>query len=145
MKNILHIISFITLLSAFILMLIFGFWFLYPYHPAEFTEDNFKVYPTEIKPGQNLTMVIPYCKYSSLPATIDQRFIDSLIYIRPTFSVDNPTGCHTIKVSVPIPYGLPPERYVIEQIVTYRVNPIREIKIMAHSESFQIVQGGETE
>lgn len=141
MRNILNVISFVTLFLAYIGLSVYGYWMLYPYNPIVINSLPMPVEPKVVKSGGILELTIDYCKLLPLPSVVSQRFIDTLVYARPTFIVNNPTGCHTNRVLIPVPEGLSPdEDYYIEQTYTYQVNPIRKIEVKSTSETFKIIK-----
>ena len=136
-RKIISLITSFTFLVSFGLIILVGFWVIYPYKPIEFT-SKMTITPDRVKAGQNATMNFSYCKYTDLPATIQTAFEDSIVYSTNNITTNNPKGCHTVNVLIKIPEGLPSEEYIVRKVFNYQVNPLRKVKVELKSEPFII-------
>lgn len=140
MRKLLNIIAFITLGLSFFLVLVVGFWLLYPYNPLVITKSPMPVFPHKVRAGESIMLQVDYCKNVDLPTSVSRSFVDEIIYVAPSITTNNPVGCHSIKANVSIPEGLPPQMYKIVQRYHYHVNPIRTVEIVSESEMFEITE-----
>lgn len=134
------IIALISIIGTFFLMGLVIYWLNYPYRPIVITSQPMRVDPKIVKIGENINLYIEYCKYIDISADVSQQWIDDLIYTRPSFQTKSPLGCHSTVVSLTVPPGLPVSTYIIDQVYTYKVNPLREVQVEARSEPFQIIK-----
>lgn len=139
MENILNKIAWLAILGAIGLMLLMGFWLFYPYKTIEFNQP-LRVNQKEINTGQHLQFNVDYCKYTNLQATVDNIFVDSVIYYTPPQPSQLTMGCRKLTYSIYIPRALVPGEYIIKSVYTYRVNPIRTINVTVETETFTIVE-----
>lgn len=128
-----------TIIIAFLILFIVGFWLLYPYKTISFNTNESKVLTPEVKKGGLLNHTIDFCKYTNLSADLTRSFIDGVIYTTPTIKTSNPKGCRTNNLYIEIP-NLPPGQYKLKIEMSYKVNPVRTIKSEIYTESFMIVE-----
>jgi hypothetical protein len=142
MPKLLNIISYITLIVAFLMIFVSTYWFVYPYKPVEFKNLPHKVDSKQVKSGEYLTMEIEYCKYSNIVPEISTSFVDGLIYYVPETANPNviKIGCGINKIFIYIPKSLPPGKYTANRVWKYHVNPLRIMYYYTHSESFEVIK-----
>ena len=136
----LNYISYIVLLIAFGVLILIGYWLLYPYKIVEFKDTVFPVMNKVVKRGQLVTYTSNYCKYMDKPAIVTRTFKNELIFLSPSTITNRPLGCNTIVVSVLVPSELPVGKYFMEQVYQFEVNPLRKITIIENTEEFEVVE-----
>ncbi len=139
-RKLLSVISVLTFIVAFFMLLLFGYWYNYPYKTLVFNDSVFPVITKTVKQGGTLKYTSKYCKFVRLPAVTSRSFANDLVFSTPEMTTDRESGCHTIIVAVPIPRELPGGKYHLENTYTYRVNPIRTIVIKHNTEDFIIIE-----
>ena len=137
----LYILSWLVIISAIALMLLFGFWMLYPYKPIVYNDP---VYPilNENKTatvGGILSYEVDYCKYTDIYPEVFKRYVDGIIYQTPPGRGIVYQGCRVQQVDNLVPTTLIPGKYKMEVIVDYQMNPIRHIIFTNYTEDFTIV------
>lgn len=136
MNKLLNTISYLTLITAFVMLCIFFFWSFYPYRTIEWKTDKFPVKTKVIKRGDSLIFVSDYCKYVELSAVVSRSFVNDFSYTTTPVTTYAKKGCNKMKVVVTIPKELPAGRYYIHNKFSYKVNPIRTITLVHDSEEF---------
>lgn len=139
-KIITNVLIYTTLFYTFFVIVVVGYWSLFPYRTLEFKDEFFPIHNKVIEQGGYFQYVSNYCKYISLPASVSRTFVDGIIYTTPATTTDRAVGCHSILVGVNVPRELPPGLYHMEVIYQYKVNPIRTITVKHPSEQFTIVE-----
>jgi hypothetical protein len=134
------IATFVSLGVSFIFVLLVLFWLIFPYKPLSINNHPYPVITKEVKKGDVLLFEVDYCKLTDKKATITRRFIDSLLYVMPDITAVNEMGCRRQLVSEEIPQNLPAGEYVMDFYYTYKVNPIREVTVHAHTQKFQVIE-----
>lgn len=139
MKNIFRYLSWLTLLLAFGLILLIGYWEVYPYKVIDF-ETPFNILTPEVKQGGYLQYEVKFCKYTSLNPYVVKYFVDAIIYAVPNIPATyKQIGCGTRTVQMYVPKALPVGQYKVQGIYTYKVNPLREIKVYTETELFTVI------
>lgn len=134
-----YILSLTVIAMGIFMVILFGFWNLYPYEKVYNVKEPFRVLTPKVKVGDELQVEVSYCKKDDTPVTITEKFVDGVVYNRESFVAKNPEGCRTIVVSSPIP-NLPAGTYYRKSIWEYEVNPIRKIYYEFDSETFEIIE-----
>lgn len=135
-------ISYITIGITALFLLVMGYWLLYPYNPTDFPSPVQKVDKLTVQSGEHLIITSEFCKNMTVVPTISRSFVDGIIYQIPSYTAIEPElGCHTRKVQVYIPKGLPLGRYYIHSSYKWQVNPIRAIEKTTTTEVFYVVNG----
>lgn len=138
--KIINYISYGTLISALVLLLVVFYWLLYPYEPIEFNNMPHAVENKQVKPGDHLIYTVEYCKNSTVVPIASKYFIDGLIYAIPdTLATVKEVGCGQSRVQVYVPRALPKGKYFIEASYRYQVNPIRYIDVVTRTEQFEVI------
>ncbi|MCK9370284.1 collagen-like protein [Candidatus Dojkabacteria bacterium] len=139
--------NFISKLTLAILVILLGvlgvfvFWLVYPYKTVTFNKEPFKVLTPVVKKGENLVYEVDYCKYTKVTPTTSKAFLDEIIFNLPdSTAVYKPIGCDVIKFNLLVPTTLPIDTYVLQTTYKYKVNPIREIIVVAKTEPFSVVK-----
>lgn len=119
--------------------LVFMFWWLYPYKIVEMKQP-YEVLTPEVKQGEILIYKQDYCKYTSKVPTVQRYFVDGLIYAMAEASPTLKEGCRTNLASILVPRNLPTGKYYMRTIVTYKVNPIRNIIFEFSTDEFRVIK-----
>jgi hypothetical protein len=128
------------IVSAIGLIIVGGFWSLYPYNLIDFDTNVFPVTNKTVKQGGVLSYQVDYCKHTKLGAEVSRSFIDGIIYSTPITNVNNNIGCHSNIVFVEVPENLPVGDYTLRIVFKYHINPIRTIELIKDTEQFSVVR-----
>lgn len=128
-----------SLILSFIILLVFLFWWIFPYKTSEQVQP-YKVLSKTIKQGELLQYEIDYCKYTDKIPTVERQFVDGIIYAVPQGNAQIKEGCGKINNSIKIPHQLPPGNYYIQATVTFKMNPIRTISKVYITEKFNVIE-----
>lgn len=131
-------ISYLTILSAFILIFILFYWYFYPYEPLTLT--NVQLNKTKVIRGEHILVSADYCKKTDKKAEFFISFIDGVIYNAPPQVVDFEQGCHQATMSIYIPKALPAGGFRLRGIFRYKLNPIRTVEVNSLSKDFTIIK-----
>lgn len=123
---------------AFLLTVLAGYWFLYPYNPLEI--KNVKLLTPEINRGGHLKFNIDYCKNMDLPSTVYVTFIDGLSYSPQPIVSNLELGCRNEDFDFYVPKALTADKLKIKVMYRYHPNPIRNVDIEITSDTFTITQ-----
>jgi hypothetical protein len=134
-------IAYFTILAALGLLLLFGYWLLWPYNPVDFKSP---IYPilNEGKiatQGGILSYQIDYCKNVSQVPVINKKYVDGIIYETPQGRGVIYQGCRVQQVDNVVPLNLLPGEYFMQVVIDYQVNPIRHIIYNNRTEGFNIL------
>ena len=140
MTRITNIVAYLTLLLAFILVLLGGFWLLYPYKPLVFNTPKFIVVTKTVKQGGNLVYLSDYCKYLEQMPVVSRTFANDLLFATPLITTNRPLGCNKLQIVILVPRELPPGTYRLENTYTFQVNPIRKIVVRQNSDNFVVTE-----
>ena len=141
MNKYFYILSWIGILSAIGLLLLTGYWLMYPYKPVVYNNLPQKVNKQVYKVGETLELEVDFCRYSPIVPEIKRSFVDGVIYnLHSTVSPTDEVGCFVRQVGITVPQTLNPGIYHITTNFRYRVNPIRVIEIMVESEHFEVTR-----
>lgn len=138
MKKTINIISYLTIFTAFVMLIIFFYWSFYPYKTVEWKTGKFPVETKVIKKGDNLVFISDYCKYVDLPAVVSRSFVNDFFYTTTPVTTYAKRGCNKMKVVVYIPKELPAGKYYLHNKFSYKINPIRTIVLVHDSECFTV-------
>lgn len=128
-----------SLVFSFVILLLFLFWWLFPYKTSEQLQP-YKVINTTVKQGELLFYEIDYCKFTDKIPTVERQFVDGIIYSVPEGNAQLKEGCGKVTNSIKIPSQLPPGNYYIHATVTFKMNPIRVISNEYVTEQFDVVK-----
>ena len=136
-----YVSAWVGIASAVVLILVTGFWLIYPYKPAVYNNLPQKVDKTSYKAGDQLFLEIDFCRYSPIVPEIRRSFVNGVVYnLHSTVSPTDDIGCFIRNVGITVPSTLNPGTYHINTNFRYRVNPIREIEIIVESEHFEVTR-----
>ena len=141
MKNLVpsHVIIIISLGLSFLLVLVFLFWWIYPYNLVT-AKQPFEILTPVVQQGDVLLYKMDYCKKTDLVPTVNRQFVDGLIYTLPVGSSVLVKGCRVITNSIEVPKNLPPGIYYIQSTAQYQVNPIRTILYDYKTAKFEVTK-----
>jgi hypothetical protein len=141
MKKLFYISAWAGIISAMGLLMLVGFWLIYPYNPVTYNNLPHTVDKQEYKPGESLYLTVDFCRYSNIVPEIRRSFVDGVVYnLHSTVSPSNEIGCFVRQVGITVPTTLNPGTYYITTNFRYKVNPIRTIEIITVSQKFQVVK-----
>jgi hypothetical protein len=134
-------IAYMTIVSAIGLMLLIGFWLLYPYKTIDFKNLPFPVNKSEYKPGETLIYTVDYCKYTDVIPAVTRFYVNGVIYLVSSApAVMKPQGCAITHVQIVIPESLMPDTYSLRISYAYKVNPLRTITMEAITVPFTVTE-----
>lgn len=140
LRRFLIIVGWMAIIMGIGLILLFLYWFSYPFVPVIFKDPKFPIINKTIKQGGLLRFTSNYCKYMDIPAVLSREFVNDLIFITPETTTNRAVGCHSISISIVIPKELPVGIYHLHNIYKFEVNPIRTIVLMHDSENFTVIE-----
>jgi hypothetical protein len=138
--KIIHYTSWVILIMAVSLMLLFGFLLFYPFNPATFYKGSFQTSKQQYHRGEILDWTLKYNKHYAIPCQVTRMFIDGIIYQLPTVITNNPVGEQNfVNRTLKIPEELPPGHYRMRTVLIYKVNPFRDISYTFDTNMFEIL------
>jgi hypothetical protein len=142
-ERIFHWVAAFTYVLAFVLILYYGYYLLWPFNIIDVKEPMKVLNPNkQVALGDALIYEEDYCKYVSIPATTTVTLHNEVIVGLPVRHGNIPLGCHK-RVSfqripeTPLIVG----KAYVEFIHTYRINAIRTVSDTSTTEEFEIVDG----
>lgn len=132
-------LSMIIVLGAFasviFMLVLLSYWAFWPYKTL--TVQNPKMEKTVVYQGDVVNYSTDYVKY--MPSVSVQRFfIDGLIFDAGKTTLSRPLGSGHGVQSIQIPRTLPPGKYYLHVVVTFKPNPIREIEYSFNTNEFVV-------
>ena len=143
MNKFLYYFSWSVIILLIGLVLLCGYWLLFPYNPLEINYPENRnvllVENREVKGGEHLTIHLDFCKNTNIVPIISAWFVDGLLYQ----SADVPafpkkTGCQKVNLQIYVPKGLPEGEFAIQRTYSYKMNPLRTIHVTFKTETFTI-------
>jgi len=134
-------LSYFSLVITAILLFIVIYWLVKPYDTIKFTKEEFRVQTPIVKQGNYLSYIIDYCKDNKFVPIVTTSYVDGIIYQTP--NTPQPfygNGCEPKNFLVYIPKALPPGKYYLDHVFTFQVNPIREVRVEAKTEMFEVIK-----
>jgi hypothetical protein len=140
--RIVNLISFLTLFVVFLMVLVIGYWELYPYNPIEFKNVPFQILNENkiVKQGDRARYLVSSCKNTKEVPIVTKKFIDGVIYETTSQPGVIPLGCQNTIMDVYVPKAIPTGTYKVQIIAQFKVNPIRTITVISNTESFNVVK-----
>lgn len=133
------ILNILLIVILFLLGMVL-YWQVYPYNILEVKEGNYLLDKTVYKQGEDFNIHFEVCKNIDIEEDIYGKFIDGVIYSIPENSSNLKKGCYsTYILGVSIPNNLPEGKYIYEETIIYRVNPIRTITYTFTTPEFEVV------
>lgn len=133
-------LSLLTLIVAFMFMVVGIFWSLYPYKPLVINERPVKVLTKEVKRNELLKYELDYCKRTDKRVTIKRKYQDGILFAIPDVETSNTPGCRIQTIAIEVPHSLPTGEYILVMEFVYKVNPIREVVVRTHTEKFTVIE-----
>ena len=134
-------LSWIIVITFFLLTVLLSFWSFYPYKLIVFNNLPLKVLNKTVKAGEVLVYSTDYCKFTNIIPEVKKTFVNDIIYSIPTGTVlAKEKGCRIINVQIDVPKNLPPSRYILKITYEYQVNPIRKVNIYVQTELFEVIK-----
>ncbi len=141
MHRLFYLSAWVGILSAIIMVLIVGFWLVYPYKTIEFKSTPEVTSKNSYQRGTPVTYTAEYCKYTDVSPEITIQFVDGIVFTLPEHtSSPSPMGCGLKVVQIIIPETLPAGEYQILTTHRYEVNPIRNIYVRAQTNKFTVTE-----
>ena len=142
MNKIFQYIAYLTIIAAFCLITLLGFWLLYPYNIISFEQTPFPILNENktIKQGDTLVYESEYCKHLNVSSDTTRSFSDGIVYNTPMVQSNRSVGCDDVKVYIEVPKNLPPSKYTLEILYRFQVNPIRKIDVKVSTEQFLVIK-----
>jgi hypothetical protein len=137
----LRYIAYLSLVITSVVLFVILFWLCYPYNPIEFKNERFIVDTPIVEQGGYLSYTIEYCKDNDLIPVVSTSYVDGIIYQTP--NTPQPfygNDCEPKNFLVYIPKALPPGKYYLDHMFTFKVNPIREVSVEAKTEMFEVIE-----
>lgn len=117
------------------------YWQVKEYEVITPLEGNYALDKYVFKQGEAFNIHFKLCKNLSFTEDIYGRFIDGVIFSVPENSSNFDTGCYdTYLTSVDIPFTLPAGKYVYEEKIVYKVNPLKEITYTFTTPEFEVIE-----
>lgn len=139
--KILNLVSYLTLLFAFIILATIIVWEIYPYNPVEYKNIPFPILNENktVKKGDHVFYEIDACKYTDQVPELVKFFVDGVAFETPKTVGVVMEGCRKVVADVYVPHTMPTGEFHLRLVVTYKPNPIRTIVFDNYSENFTIV------
>jgi len=141
LRQFLQAMSYFTLILVIATIITLFNWSVKKYEPITFMQDEFQVLNPVVAQGGYLSYTVEYCKDNDLIPVVSTSYVDSIIYQTP--NTPQPfygNGCEPKNFLVYIPKALPPGKYYLDHVFTFKVNPIREVKAEAKTEMFEVIE-----
>ena len=138
-NKVINCMSMATIASAFILIVMFFYWSLYPYNPVEINERPARVKNRVISKSakEPLIYTMDVCKHTELSPDVIRRFSDGIDFqLQEIKAFKKEKGCRVYNVALDIPETLPSGEYILVIEFTYHVNPIRDVTVTTHTQKF---------
>lgn len=117
------------------------YWQVKEYEVITPLEGNYALDKTVFKQGDEFKIHLKICKNMEFREDVYGRFIDGVIFSVPENTSDFDTGCYdTYITSVKIPHTLPAGKYVYEEKIIYRVNPLKEVEYVFTTPEFEVIE-----
>jgi hypothetical protein len=124
----------LTLALILVIMVMVTVW--YPWNPI--TKLRIKVLGVPV-PGTTITVEVDYCKAREwVPAELRWSLLNDVVVILPASTASLPTGCHVVRILLPLPMHVVPGEYQLQEELTYRPWPWTAYEYLAQSPTFMI-------
>ena len=134
------------------LLLLLGFWLLYPYDPITVSPQPERVvYPPNriVKQGGRITIRFHFVRRTDVVPDIYRQFRDDLVFAINNDEANTPAvvgiGEGWAEKEIPVPMTLPPGVYSLHSDGYYQMNPIRSVHTQSVTETFTVIPSGDTD
>ena len=117
MQKLLNWFSILTLVTTTFMILVVGYWSLYPIVPAKISSIH--VVQDKVEAGKPLTLEITYCKYVNITPNITTAFVDGVIFYLNDTQLTVPEGCGINNVVINVPQEMASGTYSIRRTWVY--------------------------
>lgn len=140
----LMILSIFTGSVISVMLIVILFWLLYPYKTIDTGPQPYQILgaaPHSFVQGETFTYRYRYDKYTNQIPEVRKQFVDGLVFDASSFgpAIITGKGSGTAFAKVQIPDTLPPGEYFMRILVTYKVNPLRDVTHEYVTEKFTVV------
>jgi len=120
---------------------IVSYWLVWPYTPIVIN-GPLKIHnqDKEVKKGEYLVYEMDINKKMPLPAQITKQLVNDFIITYSPIVGNVPVGKRKMKVKIKIPKSAECGEYVLMWEGLYKPNPIRNVRVVAYSEKFNVVE-----
>lgn len=140
MSKLLYRLSALVLVSAFLLIVYFGYMLLWPFNPVTLHSDPFPTDKKVYRHGDKLTYTLDFTKHINVPPKISYHLVNGVSYPLTHGGVSRPMGNNKKHLQIVIPQDIPPGRYQLQIDLEYPINPVRKIYRIWQSTSFDILE-----
>ena len=138
--KILNILSHLSVICGFCLLVYFGFLFLVPVKVISYASDMNHTVKDTYYTGESLTTRAHFTKYKAITAKVSQSFVDGVVFQLPiregTYAVGSYNG---IDSSITVPAVLPTGKYHLESVITFKVNHFQDVVYTIRSNDFTVI------
>jgi hypothetical protein len=138
MRRLPNILSFIIIVVSGIIIIVGGYWLIYPYKVIDIHEV--KVLNNPVRPGEELQIFLDTTKHLPLTAKILGSIENDHAYPMADQYSNVPMGKADWVLRVKMPESIPEGEYRFHRTYIYRVNPLRDI-IVEWSVPFNVLRG----
>lgn len=112
----------------------------YPFKTIEL-EQPYTILNEEVRAGDIVEYMLIYCRYTNADVSIHHQIrSDTALLPLTSLPVRLREGCGETIKSVSIPKHAPKGTYILEETVTYHVNPFQDITLHFFSYPFEIIE-----
>lgn len=131
----------IVLLLMLATFSVIAYWEFKSYEVLTFNDGNYTLEKDTYHRGEEFKIRLKVCKHYDLEEHVLGRFIDGVIFSVPDITSNFDTGCYdTFLTSVRIPSTLPEGKYIYEETVVYKVNPLKEVTYTFKTPEFEVIE-----
>lgn len=146
MKGLADKTSFLTIIIAFIFMILYAWFSFYPFQIIEFKQTNpdgtgyYEVITKKVKAGGMFEYQSKFTKLMDLNGTVSCFFLDGIIYKEPSFITNNPMGYNDTIRAKQVPSTLPPGIYRYSCEIFYDMTMHRTIRYQFYTDYFEVIE-----
>lgn len=113
----------------------------YPFKTIEFRNRPFPIANKTIHPGDTLSYVVDYCRYTNVASRFSRTLIGPTLTTLVETTSTTPTGCRISQVSnTVIPSYVTPGEYYLEINACWQVNPLKNVCKTVQTEKFNVIK-----
>jgi len=130
----------LSILSVFMLVsvLVLLYWHLKDYRVIDWQIAHYEMQKESYKVGEPLTFRTAFCKSGDYEAKLIYQVEDGVVYGMPIRISGSSEGCRDFIDGTLITPNIPEGNYRLKGIITYRVNPVKEVTYIMYSNTFRI-------